>query len=151
MGSRLRGLPSPSGPPAIAAKRIHTPVALPLNIRGELRDHLGNIRSELRDRLGLRVVASCGLLLGQRLRMRRIVSRLSLIVVAFGRRRRVGRGEEEVHLAVFDLGVQGQLIEQLRSLGLDEHPRTPVVDEGITGYRLSDEHELEPLVAWRYA
>ena len=75
--------------------------------------------------------------------------RLSLIVKGIRGGHRVGRGEKEVDLAVLDLGVQGLLIEQLRDLGLDEHPRTAVVDEGITGHWLGYQHELEPLVSWR--
>jgi hypothetical protein len=61
------------------------------------------------------------------------VSRPSLL--AIGQRRRIGRGDEEVHLAVVELGVQGLLIEQLRGLGFDKDPRTAAIDEGITGLR----------------
>ena len=80
-----------------------------------------------------RVIAFCGQLLGQRFPAHGVVSRLSLL--AIGRRRRVGRGKEEVDLAVLERGVQGLLIEQLRGLGLDEDPRAAVIDEGITGRR----------------
>ena len=68
-------------------------------------------------------------------------------LLAIGRRRRVGRGDEEVDLAVLELGVQGLLIEQLRGLGFEKDPRTAVINEGITGCRLGHKHELDPLVA----
>src|ERR1035437_8225123 len=61
--------------------------------------------------------------------------------------RSVGGGEEEVDLALLQLGVQGLLIEQLGSLGFDEDPHTAVIDEGVTGRRLGHERELEPLFA----
>src|SRR5665647_3493152 len=113
---------------------------------------LGVLLRLLQDHLRLRVVASCGPLLGQQFRTRGDVSRRSSVVIATGRRHRVGRGEEEVDLAALvELGVQGLLIEQLRGLGLDEHLHLAVIDEGITGDRLGDERELEPLVAGRDA
>src|SRR5665647_342620 len=113
---------------------------------------LGVLLRLLQDHPRLRVVASCGPLLGQQFRTRGDVSRRSSVVIAIGRRHRVGRGEEEVDLAALvELGVQGLLIEQLRSLGLDEHLHTAVIDEGITGHRLGDERELEALVGWRDA
>ena len=35
----------------------------------------------------------------------------------------------------------------MSGLGLDEHPRTLVIDEGITELWFGDNHQLEPLVA----
>src|SRR5665647_1759527 len=64
----------------------------------------------------------------------------------------IASGEVNFFLAALvELGVQGLLIEQLRGLGLDEHLHLAVIDEGITGDRLGDERELEPLVGWRDA
>src|ERR1035437_6194894 len=67
--------------------------------------------------------------------------------VVSGLSRSVGGGEEEVYLALLQLGVQGLLIEQLGSLGFDEDPHTAVIDEGVTGRRLGHERELESLFA----
>src|ERR1035437_149659 len=67
--------------------------------------------------------------------------------VVSGLSRSVGGGEEEVDLALLQLGVQGLLIEQLGSLGVDEDPHTAVIDERVTGRRLGHERELEPLLA----
>jgi len=49
-------------------------------------------------RLRLRIVASCNLLLGQQFRTRGDVSRLSLIVIAIGRRSRVDRHVQSLRL-----------------------------------------------------
>ena len=62
-----------------------------------------------RDHLRLRVIASCGPLLGQSFPAHSVMSRLGLHVL--GRSCRFRGGKEEVDLAVFERGVQGLLIE----------------------------------------